>query len=169
MRKAWRPVTGALTSAACGMLLMATVAHGRPAAAVNEAASDTADPGIRGTSVDPPRLAITAARWPTSALASVVTPQTPAPTRRDSVLDGILIGAGVGALVGLIPDHYDDCKECHDSLYASIGVGAGVGLLVDVLRVKSATASPSGPPRSRLLGVESRSARVRVSGILRWR
>ena len=56
------------------------------------------------------------------------------PKRRDSVLNGVLIGAGIGALLGLIPDYYDDCEECHDSLYASIAVGAGIGLVVDLLR-----------------------------------
>jgi len=71
------------------------------------------------------------------------------------VIDGALIGAGVGALIGLIPDHYDDCEECHDSFYASIGVGAGVGLLVDVLRVTSTASSPSQPRTSLLLGVGS--------------
>ena len=33
------------------------------------------------------------------------------PEQRDSVLNGVLIGAGLGALLGLIPDHYDDCEE----------------------------------------------------------
>lgn len=58
----------------------------------------------------------------------------PQPKQRDSLLNGVLIGAGIGALLGLIPDYYDDCEECHDSLYASIAVGAGIGLVVDLLR-----------------------------------
>jgi hypothetical protein len=69
--------------------------------------------------------------------------------KRDSVLNGVLIGAGVGALAGLIPDHYDDCEECHDSLYWSIGVGAGIGLLVDFLRNK-----PAPPPGKNLKAVQ---------------
>jgi ElaB/YqjD/DUF883 family membrane-anchored ribosome-binding protein len=106
-----------------------------------------------------------------SASAPVISAaqEAPAPTRRDSLLNGVLIGAGVGALVGLIPDHYDDCEECHDSLYASIGVGAGVGLLVDLLRVKSTAPSSSGPRTSLMLGVGPPSARVRVGGVVRWR
>ena len=59
---------------------------------------------------------------------------TSQPTKHDPVWNGVLIGAGVGALLGLIPDHYDDCEECHDSLYGSIAVGAGIGLLIDLLR-----------------------------------
>ena len=58
----------------------------------------------------------------------------------DSVLNGVLIGAGIGALVGLVPDYYDDCEECHDSLYISTAVGAGIGLLIDALRMTPATA-----------------------------
>lgn len=53
--------------------------------------------------------------------------------RHDPLWNGILIGMGIGAVAGLIPDYYDDCKECHDSLYGSIAFGAGVGLLVDAL------------------------------------
>ncbi len=71
-----------------------------------------------------------------SAVEGVSPPQTT--VRRDDPLwNGLLIGAAAGALLGLIPDHYDDCEECHDALYASVAVGAGVGLLVDALRRKS--------------------------------
>ncbi|MCM3881398.1 MAG: hypothetical protein ND807_14920 [Vicinamibacterales bacterium] len=63
--------------------------------------------------------------------------------RNDSLLNGLLIGAGIGAALGLIPDYYDDCEECHDSLYASIAVGAGIGLLVDALRTNRQPVSPS--------------------------
>lgn len=66
------------------------------------------------------------AKWPTSALGISAAQEAPAPTRRNSLLNGVLIGAGVGTLLGLIPDHDDDCEECHDSPYASIGVGARV-------------------------------------------
>jgi hypothetical protein len=100
-----------------------------------------------------------------SSAAAIGGRKPQAPKRRDSVLDGVPIGAGVGALAGLISDHYDDCEECHDSLYASIGVGAGVGLLIDALRVKSTASPHSGPQTSLLLGVGSRSVRVRVAGM----
>ncbi len=53
--------------------------------------------------------------------------------RSDSVWNGAIIGLGVGALAGLVPDYYDDCAECHDSLYGSAAVGAGIGLIADAL------------------------------------
>jgi ElaB/YqjD/DUF883 family membrane-anchored ribosome-binding protein len=90
-------------------------------------------------------------------------------TRRDSVLNGVLIGAGIGALLGLIPDHYDDCEECHDSLYGSIAVGAGVGLLIDLLRSDTRTVSPSRSDGGLRLGVAGGRRSVGVRGIVRWR
>ena len=91
------------------------------------------------------------------------------PKRRDSVLNGVLIGAGIGALLGLIPDYYDDCEECHDSLYASIAVGAGIGLVVDLLRsnTRPSLRSPSDD-RFRMSIAGGRRA-VGVSGVVRWR
>jgi hypothetical protein len=67
-------------------------------------------------------------------------------SRHDPLWNGPLIGAAAGALLGLIPDYYDDCEECHDSLYVSMAVGAGVGLLVDVLRRERQTVyqAPAG-------------------------
>jgi hypothetical protein len=86
---------------------------------------------------------------------------------RDSVLNGVLIGAGVGALLGLIPDYYDDCEECHDSLYASIAVGAGIGLLVDLLRSDTRT-SPT-PQRGFDMSVAAGPRALGVHGVVRWR
>jgi predicted lipid-binding transport protein (Tim44 family) len=76
-------------------------------------------------------------------LASAAPSAQPAPRGHDSLLNGILIGAAVGALAGLIPDYYDDCEECHDSLYGSIAVGAGVGLLIDALKRPSPSKAPA--------------------------
>jgi hypothetical protein len=93
----------------------------------------------------------------------------PSPKQRDSVLNGVLIGAGIGALLGLIPDYYDDCEECHDSLYASIAVGAGVGLVIDLLRSNTRPASrPQSDDRFQLNIAGGRKA-VEIRGILRWR
>jgi hypothetical protein len=89
------------------------------------------------------------------------------PKRRDSVLNGVLIGAGIGALLGLIPDYYDDCEECHDSLYASIAVGAGIGLVVDLLRTDTHAASPARTAGFRV-GVAGSRRAVGVRGVFRW-
>ena len=173
MRKAWRPLRSGLTLAACWTLLLSAGAHAQRADAIDEhprGPSQLSSAGAIGdTTAARDRLNINMARWSTSAVAIGAGQEAPAPARRDSVLNGVLIGAGVGALAGLIPDHYDDCEECHDSLYASIGVGAGVGLLVDALRVKSTASSRSGPETSLVLGVGERSTRVRIGGIVRWR
>src|SRR5262245_9664531 len=88
---------------------------------------------------------------------------------RDSILDGLLIGAGIGALLGLIPDHYDDCEECHDSLYGSIAVGAGVGALVDFLRTGKPAPSPvvaHGPLR---VDVALGKRRTGITATIHWR
>ena len=91
---------------------------------------------------------------------------TQAASRRDSLLNGVLIGAAVGGLLGLIPDHYDDCEECHDSLYASIGVGAGVGLLVDFLRIDRRPTNPALANRGIHVSIAPRG--FRVHRIMRW-
>jgi hypothetical protein len=89
--------------------------------------------------------------------------------RHDSVLNGVLIGAGVGALLGLIPDYYDDCEECHDSLYASIAVGAGVGLLIDLLRTEKQTVSPAQSDGAFRLGIAAGPTSAGLGGTIRWR
>jgi hypothetical protein len=94
---------------------------------------------------------------------------TQAKEERDSVLNGVLIGAGIGALLGLIPDHYDDCEECHDSLYASMAVGAGIGLVVDLLRQARKPTSPSPSADRFQLWVEGGQRAVVAGGVVRWR
>jgi hypothetical protein len=93
----------------------------------------------------------------------------PPPKSRDSVLNGVLIGAGIGALLGLIPDYYDDCEECHDSLYASIAVGAGIGLVIDLLRSDARPTSPSQSDGRLRLGVAGGRRAIAVRGALAWR
>jgi ElaB/YqjD/DUF883 family membrane-anchored ribosome-binding protein len=88
--------------------------------------------------------------------------------RHDSLWNGALIGAGIGALLGLIPDYYDDCEDCHDSLYASIAVGAGVGLLVDALRRERQTVYKSPAGDSLLLGLAAGRSRVSLAATVRW-
>ena len=104
-----------------------------------------------------------------ASTAPMLTQNTAPPAkRRDSVLNGVLIGAGVGGLLGLIPDHYDDCEECHDSLYASIAVGAGVGLVVDLLRGDTRPAAPSRFTERVRVGVASGRRVVSLRGVFRW-
>jgi hypothetical protein len=87
----------------------------------------------------------------------------------DPVWNGLLIGAAIGGALGLIPDYYDDCEECHDSLYASIAVGAGVGLLVDALRGRPAGGSPppAGDPVQITAAVGRRGLGVKAT--IRWK
>ena len=61
---------------------------------------------------------------------------------------------------------YDDCEECHDSLYASIAVGAGIGLLIDALRTNKRTVNPSvsGVPVHVTVGRRA----VGVRRVIRW-
>lgn len=95
-------------------------------------------------------------------------PAAPAAPKRDSVLNGVLIGAGIGAALGLIPDYYDDCEECHDSLYWSIAVGAGVGLVVDLLR-NPRPVPPGGTDQAFSVGPVASRRTLGVSAAVRWR
>jgi hypothetical protein len=91
------------------------------------------------------------------------------PTRkRDSLWNGVIIGASAGALLGLIPDYYDDCEECHDSLYISIAVGAGIGLVVDLLRSGGPPASPSRSQGGFHMNVAVNRRVVGVTGRFAW-
>jgi hypothetical protein len=81
----------------------------------------------------------------------------------------LVIGAGVGALLGLIPDHYDDCEECHDSLYASIAVGAGVGVLIDWLRTGKSPPSKASKPDALHMGVTVSPRALGLVGRIAWR
>jgi len=82
----------------------------------------------------------------------------------------VLIGAAAGAALGLIPDYYDDCEECHDSLYASTAVGEGVGLLIDALRVSRRVVYET-PTTGRPMHLEVAVGRhaVGLRAIVRWR
>jgi hypothetical protein len=88
-------------------------------------------------------------------------------TRRDSLLNGLLIGAAAGAALGLIPDYFDDCEECHDSLYASIAVGAGIGLRVDALRTNQRTRHPQIGRVPVDVAVRPRGVSIRTA--IRWK
>ena len=119
--------------------------------------------------VDAKPLLLRESVWQESHFGSLVLADSAATQIRsqDSVLNGVLIGAGVGGVLGLIPDYFDDCEECHDSLYASIAVGAGVGLLIDLLRRDNRPTDSAVPGVPVQLAITVRS--VGVLGAIRWR
>lgn len=83
--------------------------------------------------------------------------------RNDRLWNGLLIGVAGGALGGLIPDHFDDCDECHDSLYGSIAVGAGAGLILDALiRKQTLVYRASGAATRISLGIQTKGYRTAV-------
>jgi hypothetical protein len=89
---------------------------------------------------------------PAAAQVAAQSPPGTAP-QRDSLLNGILIGAGVGAIPGvywLIADPNECTGLCPED-YAAIAVGAVVGGLIDRAITRKVTAY--GP------GASSRSAR----------
>jgi hypothetical protein len=94
---------------------------------------------------------------------------TPPPPKRDSLVDGLLVGAGLGALLGLIPDYYDDCEECHDALYVSTAVGAGVGVLIDLLRNPKAPACRTATDEGVALNLALGRGVVGVRGKIAWK
>ncbi len=87
--------------------------------------------------------------------------------RRDSPWNGVLVGAGIGALGGLVPDHYDDCAECHDALYGSIVAGAGIGLLTDLV-MRSSRVIYRAPAGRQALSLGWQVTRGRTGVTVRW-
>ena len=78
--------------------------------------------------------------------------QQPAATSQqpDSLLNGILIGAGVGAIPGiywLIADPNECAGLCAED-YAAIGVGAVIGGLIDRAITRKVTVSETGASSS---------------------
>jgi hypothetical protein len=150
-RRLWRPAVAGLLPA------MLWLGASRVEAQTSPAPEASATPTLAET------IRVDAAR-----LVEAPSGQSPAKKQRDSVLNGVLIGAGIGAVVGLIPDYYDDCGECHDPLYGSIVFGAGIGLLIDLLHNPSPKPSPSKQSDLRL-GLQVRGRAVSIAGRLAWR
>jgi hypothetical protein len=115
----------------------------------------------------PPPEARTLLQSAVDALHSQPAP-SPRVKRRDSVLNGVLIGASVGFAVGLFADYYDDCEECHDALWGSIAHGAGIGLGVDLLLGATHSASPPTPNRP-VVRLGGGRKGVAVRGSIAWR
>lgn len=77
--------------------------------------------------------------------------------RGDSLWNGILIGAGAGAVVGALVGHaISDCSEC-SGFYVPLtfgvlgaGVGAGVGAAVDAARHQRSMSAVARRPRRHL-------------------
>ena len=135
--------------------------------------ADLRVPHIASTRVDENTVAS-----PSNAKASTISvptvaasqpiPASPSP-KSDSVWNGVLIGAAIGGLLGLIPDHLDDCEECHDSLYGSIAVGAGIGLVVDLLRRPKPSPFPEATNDRVWLDLSLGRRAVGVRGRVVWR
>jgi hypothetical protein len=145
---------------ACGVLLAAFCAV-TTSPAIAQAAG--AAPTERERSAAPASI-----RFDTTPGPAIEQSGPPGVKRRDSIVNGLLIGAGIGALLGLIPDYYDDCEECHDSLYASIAVGAGIGVIIDLLKNNAQTTAPmrSGKPVDIEFALTPN--RVQLGGTVRW-
>ena len=75
-------------------------------------------------------------RLVTSPLASIRSVETP-----DSVLNGFIWGAGVGAGVGLVLIHYDEPR----TLPASVLIGGGLGSLLDAILSRRRLVYTDGP------------------------
>ena len=94
--------------------------------------------------------------------------------QRDSLRNGVLVGAGVGAMLGLAfgVSREDACTGCagfnqplaYGALFAAVGAGIGAG--IDALFEKSSMAG-SKPRRVRVLPLLSRDVRA-VSGSVRF-
>ena len=76
----------------------------------------------------------------TGSAVSAQTPQTPVPvtTRdNDSVLNGALIGAGVGVASGLLlcrtTEPWENCIDDAGPMLRTGAIGAGVGIAIDLL------------------------------------
>lgn len=93
-------------------------------------------------------LAVIAWIWMTAAAAAQAAAQSPTATSRqaDSPLNGILIGAGVGAIPGiywLIVDPNECTGLCPED-YAAIAVGAVLGGLIDRAVTRKVTVYEAG-------------------------
>jgi hypothetical protein len=126
--------------------------------------SEAAEPSRAATPTPDTRTLLQSA---VDALQSQPAP-VPRARRRDSVLNGVLIGASVGFAVGLFADYYDDCEECHDALWGSIAYGAGIGLGLDLLLGATHAVSPPTPYRP-LVQFGFGKKTVGVRGSISWR
>ena len=93
--------------------------------------------------------------------------QQPVRQRRDSLWNGVLVGAGLGALVGIAGSPLiSDCSECSGFNVPltfgvlGAGIGAGVGAGIDAMRNSNAPHRP----RVQLSPVLSKDTR----GLLAW-
>jgi MFS family permease len=134
---------------ACALTLL-------PAAAAAQAA-------VAATPVKPAALVRAASTIDESLPARTENSSLKPPRRKDSLWNGTLMGAGVGAVFGaLIGSTLLDCSECSGFNVPltfgvlGAGVGAGIGAGIDALHQRGPTVA--APPRGR--------RRVTVSPVL---
>jgi hypothetical protein len=81
--------------------------------------------------------------------ASAQTPQSATAVRQsDSLLNGAIIGAGVGVASGLafcnLMESWDTCRDDYRAMFTVGAIGAGVGIVVDALIRKKVYQTASG-------------------------
>lgn len=97
--------------------------------------------------------------------ASAQTPQTAGTTVResDSLLNGALIGAGVGVVSGLLlcrsAEPWENCRDDVGPMIKIGAIGAGIGIAIDALIRKKVYRSASGATEVHAAPIVSRRAK----------
>lgn len=99
-------------------------------------------------------------------------PQPPTVRESDSLLNGALIGAGVGVASGLfLCTRMEPWRNCRDDVGPMLkmgAIGAGVGIAIDALIRKRKPVNPSSPDSTRMhaapiIGRDARGIQISLS------
>jgi hypothetical protein len=118
----------------------------------------------RGASTAPAAAGFGTAWRPDAAAIAAETAPSPQPRRKDSLWNGALIGASLGAIAGVLSSQaIVECSECagfNASLtFGVLGAGAGAALGAGLDALHSRRASPYQPARLRVMPVLSHHSR----------